>query len=54
MYEIGLPQAALAKKIAISPSHICDFLFGKAEPTLKVDRRISTQIPIDPALILGV
>ena len=40
MYEMGLSQAALAKKIGVSPSRICDFLSGKAEPTLKVGRRI--------------
>ena len=54
MYEMGLSQAALAKKIGVSPSHICDFLSGKEEPTLKVGRRISTELQIDPAIVLGV
>ena len=54
MYEMGLSQAALAKKIGVSPSRICDFLSGKAEPTLKVGRRISTELKIDPSLVLGV
>lgn len=54
MYEMGLSQAALAKKIGVSPSRICDFLSGKAEPTLKVGRRISTELQIDPAIVLGV
>ena len=52
MYEMGLSQAALAKKIGVSPSRICDFLSGKAEPTLKVGRRISTELQIDPAIVL--
>lgn len=54
MYEMGLSQAALAKKIGVSPSRICDFLSGKSEPTLKVGRRISKELNIDPAIVLGV
>lgn len=54
MYEMGLSQAALAQKIGVSPSRICDFLSGKAEPTLQVGRRISTELKIDPAIVLGV
>ena len=54
MYEMGLSQAALANKIGVSPSRICDFLSGKSEPTLKVGRRISKELNIDPAIVLGV
>lgn len=54
MYEMGLTQAALAKKIGVSPSRICDYMSGKAEPTLQVGRRMSTELNIDPAIILGV
>ncbi len=54
MYEMGLTQAALAKRIGVSPSRICDFLSGKAEPTLKIGRRISTELNIDPAIVLGI
>lgn len=54
MYEMGLTQASLAKKIGVSPSRICDFLSGRAEPTLQVGRRISTELSIDPAIVLGV
>ena len=54
MYEMGLSQAALAKKIGVSPSRVCDFLSGKAEPTMQVGRRISTELKIDPAIVLGV
>lgn len=54
MYEMGLSQAALAKKIGVSPSRICDFLSGKSEPTMKVGRRISKELNIDPAIVLGI
>ena len=54
MYEMGLSQVALAKKIGVSPSRICDFLSGKSEPTMKVGRRISKELNIDPAIVLGV
>ncbi len=54
MYEMGLTQAALAKKIGVSPSRICDFLSGKSEPTMRVGRRISKELNIDPAIVLGV
>ncbi|MDE6693012.1 MAG: helix-turn-helix domain-containing protein [Muribaculaceae bacterium] len=54
MYEMGLSQAALAKKIGVSPSRICDFLSGKSEPTIKVGRRISKELNTDPAIVLGV
>lgn len=54
MYEMGLTQAALAKLLQVSPSRICDYLSGKSEPTLKVGRRISKELDIDPAIVLGV
>lgn len=54
MYEMGLSQAALAKKIGVSPSRISDFISGKAEPTIQVGRRISKELNIDPAIVLGV
>lgn len=54
MYEMGLSQAALAKKVGVSPSRICDFLSGKSEPTLKIGRRMVTELNISPAIVLGV
>lgn len=54
MYEMGLSQVAIARKIGVSPSRICDFLSGKSEPTLKVGRRISKELNISPAIVLGV
>lgn len=54
MYEMGLTQASLAKLIGVSPSRVCDYLSGKAEPTLKVGRIISQKLNISPAIVLGV
>lgn len=54
MYEMGLSQAGLAKYIGVSPSRVCDYLSGKAEPTMKVARVISKKLNIDPAIVLGV
>lgn len=54
MYEMSMSQAALAHKIGVSPSRISDFISGRAEPTLQVGRRISMELNIDPAIVLGV
>lgn len=54
MYEMGLTQASLAKKIGVSPSRICDYLSGRSEPTINVGRRISKELNIDPAIVLGI
>lgn len=54
MYEMGLTQASLAKLIGVSPSRVCDYLSGKAEPTLQVGRIISKKLNISPSIILGV
>mgnify|MGYP003492169860 CR=1 FL=1 len=54
MYEMGLTQVSLAKMLGVSPSRICDYLSGKSEPTIKIGRKISRQLNIDPAIVLGV
>lgn len=54
MYEMGLNQASLAKLIGVSPSRVCDYLSGKAEPTLRVGRILSTKLNIPPSIVLGV
>lgn len=54
MYEMGLSQAALGKKLGVSPSRICDYLSGKSEPTLKVGRRICKELNVEPSIVLGV
>lgn len=54
MYEMGLTQASLAQLIGVSPSRVCAYLSGKAEPTLQVGRTISKKLGISPAVVLGV
>lgn len=54
MYEMGLTQASLARLIGVSPSRVCDYLSGKAEPTLKVGRMMSRKLDIAPSIVLGV
>ena len=54
MYELGLSQVALAKKLGISASRISEYLSGKKEPTLQQARKISRELDIDPAIVLGV
>ncbi len=37
-----------------SPPRVCDFMSEKSEPTMQVGRRISKELNIDPAIVLGV
>lgn len=54
MYEMGLNQVELSKLLGISPSRVCEYLSGKKEPTLQQARKISKNLNIDPAIVLGV
>jgi len=54
MAEMGLTQKAAAELIGVSPSRISDFFSGRAEPTLSTARKISHNLRIDPAIVLGV
>jgi len=54
MYEMGLTQKALAEKLGVTPSRVSEYLSGKSEPTLHVARTISTQLNINPVIVLGV
>lgn len=54
MYERGLTQAALSGILGINPARICELLSGKRNPTLSQARKISQQLDIDPAIVLGV
>lgn len=54
MFEMGLSQKALAELIGVSPSRVSDFFSGRAEPTLTVARKISQNLNIDAAIVLGV
>ena len=50
----AMSQRALAKKIGVSPSRVCEYLSGKSEPTLKIARSISKELNIEPSIILGL
>lgn len=54
MYEMGLSQLALAKKLGVSASRVSEYLSGKSEPTLKVCRRICNELNISPYIVLGI
>lgn len=54
MYERGITQAQLSKMLGISNSRISEYLSGKSEPTLKIARKISQSLQIEPSIILGV
>ena len=54
MYEMGLSQSALAAMLGMNQSKISEILSGKSEPTLKQARRISVQLNISPAVVLGI
>lgn len=53
MAELGITQKALAKKLQVSPSRISEYLNGKSEPTLKVARKLRSELGIDADIILG-
>lgn len=54
MYELGLSQKSLADMLGVSPSRVSNYLTGKCEPTLKVAKTISSQLNIDPSIVLGI
>lgn len=54
MYELGLTQAALAKKLKVSASRVSKYLSGKTEPTLKVGCRMCQELNIPAEIVLGV
>ncbi len=54
MFEMKISQCALAKLLGISSSRISEILSGKAEPTLKQARVISSKLNISPDIVLGV
>lgn len=54
MEEMNLTQKKLSELLNISSSRISEYLNGKSEPTLKIARRISKVLKIDPVIVLGV
>lgn len=53
MAEMGISQKKLADLLNVSPSRISEYLNGKSEPTLKVARRLRSELGIDADIILG-
>ena len=54
MYEMGLTQKKMSEMLQISASTLSELISGKREPTFQLARTISTQLNIDPAVVLGV
>lgn len=54
MFEMGLTQTTLAKKLGMNQSKISEIISGKAEPTLKQARKMAIELDIAPAIVLGV
>ena len=54
MYELELTQNKLSELLGVSPSRISDYLSGRAEPTLKVARKMSKKLNIDASIVQGV
>ncbi len=53
MAELGISQKKLAGILNVSPSRVSEYLSGKSEPTLKVARRLRSELGIDEDIILG-
>lgn len=52
MYEMGLKQSDLAKKLDIPKTRISEYLRGKRDITMDVARKLHQQLDIDGDIIL--
>ena len=52
--ERKMTQKELAREIGVSPSRINDFITGRAEPSLKIARRLCVTLGITASAILGL
>jgi len=52
MYEMGLRQSDLAKKLGVPKARISEYLRGKRDITLDVARKLHSQLNIDGDIIL--
>ncbi len=52
MYELGLKQSDLAKKLGVPKSRISEYLRGKRDITLEVAKKLHNQLQIDGEIIL--
>ena len=53
MAALGINQKELSALLGVSTSRVSEYLTGKSEPTLKIARRISQTLQIEPAIVLG-
>ena len=52
--EKKMTQKELAKEIGVSPSRINDFIAGRAEPSLKIAKRLCVSLGITASAMLGL
>ena len=52
MYEMGLKQSDLAKKLGIPKTRVSEYLKGKRDITMEVARKLHHQLNIDGDIIL--
>lgn len=52
--EMQMTQKQLAQQVGVSPSRISDYVSGRAEPTLKVARRLCQTLNISPSMMMGI
>ena len=52
--ERKMTQRELAREIGVSPSRINDFMTGRAEPSLKIAKRICLTLGLTASAMLGL
>lgn len=52
--ERNMTQKDLAKEIGVSPSRINDFISGRAEPSLKIAKRLCLSLGITASAMMGI
>jgi len=52
--ERKMTQKELAREIGVSPSRINDFITGRAEPSLKIAKRLCVTLGITASAMLGL
>lgn len=52
--ERKMTQMELAREIGVSPSRINDFITGRAEPSLKIAKRLCVTLGITASAMLGL
>lgn len=52
--ERKMTQKDLAKEIGVSPSRINDFITGRAEPSLRIAKRLCLTLGITASAMMGL